>query len=276
MSDLKVVVIGAGTKGALYPDERLTHAHAFSRNGFHLLGFVDLDKDNLAKAKQRWGGIGAESVEEIMSLRPDVVTVAVSDWAHYDVLKEIAEQEHKPRLVFTEKPFCQNLKQAQEIAELYRDKEIGLSVNFSRRFLPEFQDLAKCKYTSAMGYCTKGLHNLSHLADLALLLQVQVKAVEIPRADLNVFEVEMFGPSGKTAILDHGARVRFAPVRPRADHPSDKMLDYSREVSYPVDLHRAMEYAAKNIRAHLTDGTPLLSTVENALEVMEVCQQWQK
>lgn len=279
MSDkdlLKALIIGAGTKGALYPDERLTHAHAFSGFGFDLIGFVDSDPLNLQKASERWGKPSFQSIEEAFVQKPDVVTVAVSDTAHFEVLKAIAEQEHKPRLVFTEKPFCQNYAQATEIAELYQEQGIEISVNFSRRFLPEFQDLECFSFKRFVGTFTKGIHNLSHLVDLATLLDVEIiQTVQIDRSDLNVFEVDLYGYMGKISILDHGAQIRHIPSKPRPDYSEDTVLDYDKEQITRVALPKAMGFAARNIYKHLKEGKPLLSTIENALHVMEVCDRWQ-
>lgn len=280
---LRTAIIGAGTKGALYPDARLTHAHAFSQDGFQLLGFADVDTKNLTKAKQRWDCIGVETVHEIMTLQPDVVTVAVSDAFHFNVLKAIALQEHKPRLVFTEKPFCQTYAEAKEIAELYKLKGIKLSVNFPRRFLPQFAALKDFKFNRMAGFYTKGIHNLCHLVDLALLLGIEnIEPVEVKREDINVFEVVLYGPSGKAILEDHGARIRMVPLKFRDDFPSDRVLDYARESCNPIDLSMAMTLAALNIQDHIWSDfsmdktTPLISTVENALRVMEVCEQWRK
>jgi hypothetical protein len=275
---LKTLVIGAGTKGALYPDERLTHAWAFSRDGFELVGFCDTNSHNLNKAYDRWKKPVFMSLQAaIANQEPDVVTVAVSDTAHYDVLKAIAEQEHKPRLVFTEKPFCQNFKQASEIAELYKAAGITLSVNFSRRFLPEYQGLQidPSEVFGVSSVFTKGLHNFCHLTDLMLLWDIEdFSGFDIDRETLNVFEIEIYGIDQKISILDHGAQIRIIPTKPREDYPADTILDYEREQVIQVDLADAMRLAASNIWSHLNNDIPLISTVENALNVMEACEQW--
>lgn len=277
---LKVLIVGAGTKGALYPDERLTHAWAFSRDGFELVGFFDTNGENSHKAAQRWNTQSYATLGSGLDMHPDVVCVAASDTAHFEILKKIAEfKRHKPRLVFTEKPFCQNLKQARHIAKLYKKAGITLSVNFSRRFLPQYQQLAGTVKTplAFTGTLTKGLHNYCHLADLAGLLGAkEFGCININRQALNVFEAEIYTWGGKISILDHGALIQITPTKPREDYPTESMLDYSRQVSLAVDLKAAMGHAANNIYQHLTAGAPLLSTVENALQVMEVCEKWRK
>jgi len=274
---LRVLIIGAGTKGALYPEERLTHAHAFSRNGFELLGFYDTNFSNASKAANRWNTrYSWNGLDEAFDNNPDVVTVAVSDESHFSTLLSIAQ--YKPKLVFTEKPFCQNLKEAKTIANLYKELGIELSVNFTRRFLPKYQNLKvdPDKFISGHGWITKGLHNLCHLADLAVMLNIREMACsEIKRSSLNVFEADLFYEDQKISFLDHGSKIFIIPTNPRSDYQQDTVLNYGHGRAMFVDLSSAMELAARNIREHLLHGEPLISTVENALRVMEVCDQWQ-
>lgn len=279
---LKTLIIGAGTKGALYPDERLTHAHAFSQNGFYLSGFYDAQYTKAVEATKKWGGEAFLTLDYALKFLPDVVCVTADDAAHFDVLKAIAlNKYYKPSLVFTEKPFCQNARQAKTIAKLYQKAGITLSVNFSRRFLPEYRDLAQRippqNVVAMTGVLTKGIHNYSHMADLGQLFRVKtIETTTLQRQYLNIFEATLYCWDRKIEFVDHGAQIRIIPTKARDDYPLDRMLDYFQEETIPVDLGAAMGYAADNIRDHLLHGAPLMSTVENALAVMEACDKWRK
>lgn len=277
MDELTVIIIGAGTKGALYAEKELTHAYTFSQEPFKLFSFVDSNPKNLSKACKRWNTKGFDSIQEAFQCKPDIVTIAVPEKEHYEVLRGIAKEEYKPRLVFTEKPFCASYDEAKEIADIYKEKGIELSINFSRRFIPEYQMLVDLECHTMTGYYTKGLHNLCHLVDLSIMFGVdKLTPILVQRDYLNIFEVDLFSDLTKISLLDHGSRIRYIPISLRKDYPQDRILNYSKESFLYIDLSKAMLFAAANIYEHLFYNEPLLSTVENALQVMKECEKWQK
>lgn len=188
MTVFSVLIIGAGKIGAFFDNpeksEVLTHAHAFcSHNGFRLIGFIDVESKQADKAAAVWGGNAFSTIPEAFARQiVDVVVVAAPDNIHYSLLKEIAA--YKPKLVFSEKPLTKRLEEAEEIVRLYKEQNIVLGVNYTRRFVPEFVILRNeirigkfGKFLAGNGYYGKGtLHNGSHLVDLLRFLIGEIAA----------------------------------------------------------------------------------------------------
>lgn len=88
---------------------------------------------------------------------------------HAKVLEEVAK--FKPKMVIAEKPLTATYEEAKMVFDLYKNR-IPLTVNYSRRFLKEFQDLKSeiqsfGKFLKGTGYYGKGiLHNGSHMIDI--------------------------------------------------------------------------------------------------------------
>lgn len=204
-----MVIIGAGNIGAFFdtPNSKniLTHAHAFKQHGgFNLRGFIDIDKLQAKKAAKLWDCQAFPSLREAFKQEKiDVIVVAASDEAHYDILKEISS--YKIKLVVAEKPLTTTISEAKRIVDIYHQKNIPLVVNYTRRFVPELaiiQEKIKNKYygefIAGNAYYGKGLfHNGSHTIDLLRWFIGELKSSKII-SNLNDFDPD--DPS-VTAIL---------------------------------------------------------------------------
>lgn len=140
-----VAIIGCGSIGALKADEYdrpggdavLTHAHAFHAHPqTEIVAFIDNNVTRAIHACKKWGGYSFESTHYMLhdasEIKPDIVVVATPTVAHYDTLRQVLAL--KPKLVVAEKPFCQNLKEAQKIHDVYAAAGIPVVVNYIRRF----------------------------------------------------------------------------------------------------------------------------------------------
>ena len=104
----------------------------------------------------------------------DLIIISAPDKLHYDILVEAAK--YSPKMVFCEKPMCLNLDQVKKVNSIYNKKGIFLQVNYSRRFLPEYQKIKNDLKNKILGkiqliqmFYSKGLiHNGSHAIDLTL------------------------------------------------------------------------------------------------------------
>jgi len=92
-----------------------------------------------------YGGWATSTRYACEALGTNVAVVSTPDDYHYEILKELAEYPLK--LVLCEKPICSDLQQAREIVQLYKAKGIPLCVNYTRNFLPYYEDL-KQRYKS--------------------------------------------------------------------------------------------------------------------------------
>lgn len=95
----------------------------------------------------------------------DVVVIATPDNAHYELLKQLVNYSLK--LVICEKPLTTDLNEAREIVGLYKEREIPIMVNYTRRYVP-FYDYLKSHGKPLYGECcfNRGwLHTATHAID---------------------------------------------------------------------------------------------------------------
>lgn len=309
-----VLIVGAGQIGAFYdhPEDKniLSHAHAFTAHPcFRLLGFVDRDRSRADLAAQIWGGRVFDSTREALeSEQVDVVCVAVPDEWHFDYLRELAGS--KVRLVLAEKPLTQTWSEALEIKQRYAtDSAPAVAVNYTRRFVPEFQELGRRiqqnefgQFLCGTGYYGKGLiHNGSHLIDLLRFLLGEIEEVrwldeesdyyahdpsisgqlgfaEGGRAVLqvvdcrpySVFELELFFAGKRIRILDSGFVIEELDVKEDELFPDYRKLEPA--ASTRTSLGQAMYFMADNIYRYLAFNNPLYCTLEDACRVMKICR----
>lgn len=179
----KAAVIGAGMIGARmdapadFPPQ--THAGAYrAHEAFTLTAICDpqAPKD----LGEKWGCAVYPSAEAMLMAQgaPDIVSVAVTPPQQPDILMLLAESG--VRAVVAEKPLAQDPREAQALADLYAKKRIPLIVNYSRRFLPFYQELAhRTRHEGVLNvsikYAKGLLHNGSHAIDLLRLLFGEVQ-----------------------------------------------------------------------------------------------------
>ncbi|MFC1748531.1 Gfo/Idh/MocA family protein [Pseudomonadota bacterium] len=200
----RAVVIGAGKIGAQMDSPKskfiLTHAHAYQKHKqFDLIGFIDKNNKRSAREAARWGVEIFSDLDELVDKNIDVVSVAVNDEEHFQVLKQISR--YPIQLVIAEKPLATEVKNKQEIQNIFDGKNQQLIVNYSRRFLFEYQNIRKMirlnrlgKFVGGSGYYGKGLlHYGSHLVNLLtwffddVQVRVSVGAIEdFSKSDLTV------------------------------------------------------------------------------------------
>lgn len=311
-SMLNVLIVGAGNIGAFYDDPAsasiLTHAHAVTGDpNFRLVGFVDNNSENGNRAAAIWGGAYFSSIKEaFQATQVDVVAVTVPDEYHYPVLKELAAYDIQ--LVFTEKPLTKHIAEALEIKDLYEARNRSLLVNYTRRFVPEYQQLAidirQGKYgklVTGSGYYGKGvLHNGSHMIDLLRLLIGDLASAittqkvydffdndpsvsgilqfengssfhlhAIPCSLYTVFEIDLFFEKGRIRMTESGYQVEFYTVRPNATLKN--YFNLYKEQTVHTGSSVSIAYAYKNIYQHLMSGEPLICSAGEAYRSMQTC-----
>jgi len=307
-----ILIIGAGNIGAFFDvpdsDDVLTHAHAFTKHkGFNLVGFVDLDIEKAKKAVSVWGGRAFKNIEEALAKEPiDVVCVAVPDDCHHVILKRISEANIK--FVFAEKPLACSMAEADEIMQLYKQRKVSLAVNYSRRFIPEFQEIKKNiskdlygDYITGTGYYGKGiLHNGSHLIDLLLYFIGEVKESKyissvfdytkddpsvsgllffnnnkdffLQYIDSNlytVFEMDLFFKKKRISIKDPGCKIKEYDIIEGQFVKGYKNMVKTKEIV--TSCKKSLYYSADNIYNHLTKGEEIKCSIDDAYKTMQTC-----
>lgn len=314
MTALKVLVIGAGNMGAFYSQPgaqyRLSHGHAIADSpDLELLGFVDTRPGQAEKASEVWGGSPFVDLDCALSYLPvDLAVVCVPDPEHAPVLNRLLS-EKSLRLVFTEKPLADNLADAEAVVNAYAEQSMPLSVNYSRRFIKDFQDCAQAvrngsygAFHGGCGYYGKGLfHNGSHLLDQLLFLtgesfsvdHVSGKIVDFDESDpslsavlktgggatfnlqaidcrnFSIYELDLIFARGRIRISDAGKQM--ALYRVAAD---EQFADYKSLAgeTVAVPLFSCLPAAYANLTRHLEEDEDLVAPARDALEVLSLCQ----
>ena len=310
----KALIVGAGDIGAGYDtpssDQYLTYAHAFKdHSGFSLIGFVETNEKKGLVASKKWQVNFFRSIScAFDNFKIDVVSIAVPDESHYQILKEVAK--YQPKFVIAEKPLTQTISQAKEIANLY--KKIPSFVNFKRRFTPEIISLKHKIKNNEFGefrfgtaYYGKGfIHNGSHLLNLLVfLLEIKWDHFEIidtiidykeddpsvsvllktkgndlsfliksiDQNEFTVFDFEMIFSKGKIRITDLGVEIEEYQIDQNDTFSNFSTLKLKKR--YKTSLNRSMIFMVDNVHKILTQEAPIPCKFNEIYKEMELAQK---
>ncbi len=246
----RAVVIGCGWIGAGTARDPTTvgvqsHAEAYARHPrITLVGLADHDLGRAQAAASAFGPCSAfnDPVEMLSTLRPDIVSICTPDESHAAMLR-LALSPSSTRAVIMEKPLDVAFDEARALVQMASQKGVILSVNYSRRFCPAFQQLRHelrqgvfGRVQQVHGYYGKGIiHNGTHWLDLLRYLIGDIEHVAVPttlRPDehtpsaqiicaggipatlsaldhtaFTLFEMDILGTAGRVRILNGGHRI---------------------------------------------------------------------
>jgi predicted dehydrogenase len=307
---LNSLIIGAGNIGAFFDNPSstkiVTHAHAFrNHKGYNLLGFVDINEKRAQKAVSLWGGKAYSSVEQAFnSEKFDIASVAVPDEFHFDIAKTLLNLPLK--LIFLEKPVTKTISEANDILRIHNN--IPIAVNYSRRFVPEFQKIKENiekgvygSYLTGVGTYGKGLiHNGSHLIDLLHYFKFNVKKVkainrltDFYKDDKSVsavltlennrqfflhfadcrkytlFEIDILFEKKRIRIINSGFVIEEYDVRQDDIFKDYKVLIKTKGTNTSLDS--SIFLAVDNIYKHLTKGEDLKCSFEDGYKALKTC-----
>jgi predicted dehydrogenase len=310
LKKFNALIVGAGNIGAFFdsPDREkiLTHAHAYTNHaGFNLIGFFDKDIKKAQKAADIWGCNAFESINEAFSSEIiDVVSVAVPDEYHYTVLNEISKFPIK--VIFAEKPLTKTVNEAKEIVQIFKEKNIDVIVNYSRRFVPEFERIKNNiekriygDYLTGTGYYGKGIiHNGSHLIDLLRYLIGEIDTIKsissvsdyysddesvsavltfennkpffiqyIDCRKYTIFEIDILFERKRIRIFDSGFKIEEYDIQENKIFKGYKNIVKNAEID--TSLHNALYNAAENIYKHLIEGQNLKCNIEDGYKTLQ-------
>lgn len=308
-----VLIIGAGKIAAFYDNPNsssvITHAHAFTRNeNFNLVGFFDINTDKAIYASEIWGGKCFIALEDAFKENTiDVVTIAVPDEYHFDVLKEILNYE--PKLILLEKPITKTFTEAQDIENILLKKNTKILVNYSRRFVEKYELIKEEVQTEVYGsfvtgtcYYGKGLiHNGTHAIDLiryvlgdinkayvkevvfdhyiddpSVSLELTLKTNKtinlqaIDCRNYTIFGMDLLFEKGRIRVEDSD----YIKIEKFSVKENEYLNGYRNLVKcydYYNESDTAMENAVLNIYNHLRQGERLKCTFEDGYKALEVC-----
>ncbi|MDO8487487.1 MAG: Gfo/Idh/MocA family oxidoreductase [Candidatus Curtissbacteria bacterium] len=307
--NFNVLIVGSGRIGAFIDDPKskniLSHAHGFSQNGFNLVGFVDRDFEKARKASSIWGGLAFKTIGEAFNKNKiDVVCEAVDDEYHFEVLKELLPYNFK--LVFAEKPLASSDVQAKKILDLYKKRGTPIAVNYTRRYIPEFEFLKLRiprfgKFVKGTGIYGKGLiHNGSHMIDLLRYLVGEIVDITVYERIFDysvkdpslsgilklesgsnfaicaldcrlytIFEMDLLFEKGRIKIDDSKFMIEEFGIKENSVFSGYKNLTKSEEINTSQD--KSMLFASKNIYEFLKGNSQLKCTGEEAYKTLQSC-----
>lgn len=152
-----------------------THLGAYrTRKDVEVVGCCDIDMKRAAKfARQFHIGFYTDSIDSLLAKGIDILSICVPYNRHFSVLKEAANTNRHPRMIFLEKPISDDLARAKAMVELCREKKILLFVNNRRvsAFYQAFKDAIKDKFDNEIifvsAWCSSGIHAIGvHMIDL--------------------------------------------------------------------------------------------------------------
>ena len=316
-SMLKVLVVGCGNiaggfdAAASPTDPPRTHARAYQAHGqFSLEACVEPNTARRQAFMARWGvHRGYASLHEVLDAQEyfDVISVCSPTDAHYDDTRLALALG--PRLVFCEKPVCDDLALAEDLVARCRDHGTLLAVNHNRRWDPDLRRLREELAAGVWGalrsvsclYNKGVLNNGSHLMDLlhdllgplSLLHTGEpvvdysatdpsipatlVTATGVPvslscghAADYSLFEVQLVTQRGVIAMEDGGTRWRV-----RMAGASSQFQGYQALVDgdiLPGHYLQSMANAVSNIYDAVVNGGALASNGDTALAAQRMCR----
>lgn len=309
------IVIGLGKIGLAYDlhtsaGEIFSHTKACLVHGdFELLGGIDPDPERREKFRVFAGRNAYESLSAA-PFKPgdlDLIIISTPTKGRLGVVKEAISL--KPRALLIEKPLALTLSEAEEIAELCRQQQILLVVNYFRNFHPKVQEVMSRVHRDGCGRLRSGvcfysggiLNNGSHF--IALLVQwfgqpVRVEPIGISvlasgdadvsfrllfgdasvvfcpvQAEYGVGELDLFFAGGRVCFENYGEDVRYYRAAPDPFFSGYLRLVLAAEQPQRPALTRYQYYVLDALAQALKEGTASLLSGENALETLRISER---
>ena len=256
---MRAAVVGAGAIGAaldipgqVFP---LTHAGGYLAAACDLVALVDT-ADSVVQEAARWGTKPYRDFVRMLSeCQPELISFAVPAAVRPNLMLQALAFE-SVRAVIAEKPLATSPQEARALVEAYRQRGVPLIVNYSRRFVPIWQELAGRLAMSATIKYAKGIaHNGSHAIDLCRMLFgecLSVRALSrkhdfwpddptvtahlafegcpdvllqaMDERCFTLFEVDIVGPDWRVVVDQDGRRVREYALQDGVGIPPGKRL----------------------------------------------------
>lgn len=294
----------------------LSHAGAFTKHGaFQISACVDPDERRRKEFALYWGvDLQGDDLDDLRAAPGafDVISICSPTSLHHEHIAQALAL--KPRVIFCEKPLTSDEDSATRMIQACRLQGVALVVNYSRRWDPAVAELINQlsegrwgAVRSVVGHYNKGIiNNGGHMVDLLLRLLGPLEVVATSHAefdywatdptvavllsahggaipvylnpaharDFAYFELEIVCELGVVRMLSGGLAWQFRDAVPSAEFAGYKSLNPASQIDgrYSETMARAIE----DIYQHLTNGEPLGSTGENALQVQKLCMLIQR
>jgi predicted dehydrogenase len=288
----------------------LTHAHAIIRSSkINLAGLYDINAISAREMADKWQTKAYHSIEEIFKYtNPDIVILAVPDEFHEEMLDAI--KAYTPKCIICEKPLGKNLVKLKSLLENYKNRNIGVAVNFSRNYDLRIVQLKKEIQVELFGellngvfFYSKGLrHNGAHAISLLRFLFGEVEGFNIldarvdykredPSIDLqlqfrngkkcyllagderqySIFEWQFVFSGAKFVFKNDGFRLCRQEVIDDPLFPGYKTL--GEEICEETGLKNSMSVLYENVLKNIEEGEALFCPAEDAFATQSIIEK---
>lgn len=302
---MRAAVVGAGAIGAALdtPGQAcpLTHAGGYRAAGCELVALVDTSNAVVHEAA-RWGTRAYHDFARMLSeCRPELISFAVPAAVRPGLMLQALACD-SVRAVIAEKPLATTPDAVRSLVQAYQQRGVPLIVNYSRRFVPIWQELAGRPAMSATIKYAKGIaYNGSHAIDLCrmlfgecLNLRTLSKKHDVWPDDPTVtahlafsgcpdvilqamdercftlFEVDIVGTDWRVVVDQDGRRVRCFKLQDGVGAPPGKRLVLlaERDSGGGEAMLRLIRHALA-----VAAGEVVVCTGEDALAALEIARQ---
>jgi len=187
---LKVLIVGCGKIAGIQSQLTSTHGGAYHANkNIKISACFDIDlKKSKNFAKLYHCQVELNLLEALNKHKPDIVSVCTPDNTHFEITKELLTNNHKPKVIFLEKPACQTNNELEQLINLSKECNTSIVVNQTRRFDQNHQQLrleiSQGKFGNLINadvtYYSGWQHNGIHIIDTLFFLfddPIEIKKV---------------------------------------------------------------------------------------------------
>lgn len=160
MNKVRVGVVGAGIYGNYH-----IHTYVCDPNVEKVV-FCDLNAKRREETAAKFGIAGYASVKEMLAAEElDAVSVATPDPYHYEPVKDAILLGIKYLLI--EKPLATSVKECEELAELAKQHNVKVSLDFHKRWDPAYNAI-RDEVAKDKGKYIRGYMSLDDIIDVPL------------------------------------------------------------------------------------------------------------
>ncbi len=191
MEKLKIGIIGTGYLGKLHSKLLRNHENA------EFVGVYDANAEKAKSVAEEFGLKAFENDNSLISLCDAIILVTPTS-THFDVAKKIIEAG---KHVFIEKPITAEIKEAEELVELAREKNVKIQVGHIERFNSALLALEKYELEPMFIQTDRLAQFNPRGTDVAVVLDLMIHDIDIILS-LIKSKVTQINASGVAVVSD--------------------------------------------------------------------------
>jgi len=309
----RAALIGCGNIGSLYANDPkiqgiYTHAGAYiACPKTELVSVCDIDEAKAKACAEQWkiDNYYTDIEKLLHEQQPQIVSICTVNKTHADILSILLKTAGIKGII-VEKPLALDVKQAYQLVQLAKEKEIPVIVNYNRRYAKGHQKIKQQiengeigRIQKISGYYTKGiLHNGTHWIDLARWLVGEIESVQgfcteqeiksDPPIDAyfkfkngasaflqnldadaySVFEMDILGTEGRIRITYSGHRIEFFNVDESPYYDGYQILQ--KQHQFDDSVSNVILYVVEDLISCIENGVVPRSSGDDGLAVLQI------